>query len=95
MLIFLIFIVFQLSKLPFGDKMLEDLTKQFSHNLVQFLRGHQNKDYLNKELKHCLMNFCEVNMPNSNDFIERKEFYGRLKSTMKLHYPHYPRSYVS
>ena len=88
-------IAFQISKLPFEEDTYKELCNVFSYNVERYLNGVTTDDYLQKELKNCLINFCEHHMPEGSNVTERKEFFGRLKSTLRVHFPRYPHSYVS
>jgi len=90
-----IIIVFQISRVPFEGNLLEALENSMSWNVKQYLNGSLVHEYLEKELKDCLMNFCELHLPSNTDIIERKEFYARLKATMRVRFPARSNSFVS
>ena len=87
---------FQISTIPFEGEILEKLKSEFSYSVVEYLTssGLDTSTLLEREFKTSLMYFCE-RYGKDGDVIQRKEFFGRLKSTLRINYPNKSRSFVS
>ena len=94
------FILFQVDTSPFNETALKTLEEKISTRVCQFLEKSDNlskttEPYIRRELKNILTEYCQLGIPEDADTIDRKQFYSRLKTSMKKLFPQTTEDFVS